>query len=396
MKRKRWMKGSLALALAMVTAVSTSVPAFAQEFSLSDFNDGAKTPTSFYADTSILGGDLIISIPAELILVPDASDTSATKFSKTDVVSAKGRASANATLSVSVVENDTNSSTDGIQIDYANKKDATIKAEGTVSFKDDDKENGVREWTAAELLASLTTLDARDITVEVPKDNVDYVGTYTTKILYKVTYTEVADAAPDPFVGSIFRYVYDDDAQTAEVSGFNWNYNLDNTTHDLNDEFGTTSFTIPETAPNGYTVVALGNNAFNNCRDLTSIDIPDTVTAIQASAFFECRSLTDINFPSNLESIGQNAFLYSGLTRANIPDSVTSLGESCFAYTDNSSLITINIGNGVTALDKNMFANAGTYFIGYNGTSAEWDAITKTGSGASYTVTLSDSSTVTW
>ena len=187
MKRKNLSRNVLALGLAMVTALSASVPTFAAtDIGEADFASGGTTPTSFEATTDILGGDLIVSIPAELVLEPDATDSTATKFSKSDVVSAKGRISAVKKLSVSIADIDTNSTTEGIQVNYALADDSSVLAEGTVAFKDDTTSNGVREWSASELLTSLTTLDSRDISVEVPKENVSYIGDYSTTITYTI------------------------------------------------------------------------------------------------------------------------------------------------------------------------------------------------------------------
>lgn len=93
--------------------------------------------------------------------------------------------------------------------------------------------------------------------------------------------------------------------------------------------------TIPATI-SGIPVVAIGDNAFQDCYGLTGdIVIPDTVTRIGAGAFFGCASLDGtLTIPSSVTSIGDFAFyeclsLTGNLT---IPDSVESVGESAFAF----------------------------------------------------------------
>jgi hypothetical protein len=56
------------------------------------------------------------------------------------------------------------------------------------------------------------------------------------------------------------------------------------------------------------TVVAIGDNAFIDCTDLTSVTISNTVTSIGNSAFEGCTALTSITLPSSITSIGTRAF----------------------------------------------------------------------------------------
>ena len=73
---------------------------------------------------------------------------------------------------------------------------------------------------------------------------------------------------------------------------------------------------------------SIGNNAFNGCRSLTQINIPDSVTSIGNNAFQNCYSLTQINIPDSVPSIGNNAFQYCySLTQINIPNSVMCLSS---------------------------------------------------------------------
>ena len=45
----------------------------------------------------------------------------------------------------------------------------------------------------------------------------------------------------------------------------------------------------------GYTVVAVGDSAFENNTTLTSIDLPDTIEVIGKRAFANCTSLSEMN-----------------------------------------------------------------------------------------------------
>ena len=103
-----------------------------------------------------------------------------------------------------------------------------------------------------------------------------------------------------------------------------------------------------------FQVVMIDNDAFYSCRDLTSVEIPETVTIIGQSAFGGCTGLTSITIPSNVISIGSGAFGgCKSLTTITIPDGVTSIERSTFAYCYN--LTSITIPDGVTNINESAF-----------------------------------------
>ena len=121
---------------------------------------------------------------------------------------------------------------------------------------------------------------------------------------------------------------------------------------------------------------SIGNSAFQDCRSLTKINIPDSVTVIGDSAFYSCHSLTHINIPDSVTSIGSSAFraCYS-LTQINIPDGVTSIGN--YAFNVCHSLTHINIPDSVTSI------SVGTFFICHSLTHINIpDSVTSIGSSA--------------
>ena len=110
-----------------------------------------------------------------------------------------------------------------------------------------------------------------------------------------------------------------------------------------------TSMNIPEG------VTSIGYNAFDGCSGLTSIILPGSVTSIEDYTFSHCSNLTSMNIPKGVTEIGPYAFYYSGLTSITIPESVTSIGYE--AFNGCSSLTSIIIPEGVTDIGYGLFWN---------------------------------------
>ena len=72
--------------------------------------------------------------------------------------------------------------------------------------------------------------------------------------------------------------------------------------------------------------------AFDSCRSLSSLVIPESVTSIGDCAFRGCKSLAEVVFPNSVTNIGKFAFsMCKSLTDIVIPDSVTSIGKDAFS-----------------------------------------------------------------
>ena len=123
-------------------------------------------------------------------------------------------------------------------------------------------------------------------------------------------------------------------AQNKDDQGLTYTLNNDGTATVSGCDRTVTSIKIPSNVEsNGqtYTVTSIGDDAFWNCSDLTSVDIPDSVTSIGNYAFSWCSVLTSVDIPDSVTSIGYYAFGgCSSLTEVTIPDSVTSIGGYAF------------------------------------------------------------------
>ena len=101
-------------------------------------------------------------------------------------------------------------------------------------------------------------------------------------------------------------------------------------------------------------VTKISHYAFQNCTNLTSVSIPNTVTTIENNAFYDCSSLASITIPYSVTEIGSYAFEgCSSLNSASLPNYVTSLGEGLFYGC--TSLTSVSLPNSVTALGGRLF-----------------------------------------
>ena len=110
-----------------------------------------------------------------------------------------------------------------------------------------------------------------------------------------------------------------------------------------------------------YNVTSIGNQAFNGCSALTSINIPDSVTTIGTNdingfVFANCSSLVSVRLPANITYISGRMFVNCiSLESITIPSSVTTVYRSfcngCSALTS----VTFASGSVLGVIEANMF-----------------------------------------
>ena len=133
---------------------------------------------------------------------------------------------------------------------------------------------------------------------------------------------------------------------------------------------------IPETVKYDsveYIVTSIARGAFDYCRRLTSITIPNSVTTIGDDAFFACRSLTSVEIPNSVTAIGKYAFYdCSGLTSIDIPNSVTEIGDDAFYGC--SSLTSVDVPESVATIGEDAFYDIDTIFYAGKASGTPWGA----------------------
>ncbi|MDE6672167.1 MAG: leucine-rich repeat domain-containing protein [Ruminococcus sp.] len=82
-------------------------------------------------------------------------------------------------------------------------------------------------------------------------------------------------------------------------------------------------------------VTAIGEEAFEDNRNIKSVIITGNVTSIGNCAFYGCQNLEEIVIPEGVTTIGDLAFCDCyNLEKIVIPESVTEIGGSAFACTE--------------------------------------------------------------
>ena len=156
-------------------------------------------------------------------------------------------------------------------------------------------------------------------------------------------------------------------------------------------------------------VHTIGDGAFNQCWNLTTVHLGENLNKIGSGVFNDCRSLekftgkyaedngrclvkdnviiayanasgTKYDIPDNITEIGANCFNDTYLTDVLIPEGVLSIGDSAFWGCNNMTSITIP--ESVTAIDSWAFyacnSMAKVYFKSINPCSLGYSAFMET------------------
>ena len=82
----------------------------------------------------------------------------------------------------------------------------------------------------------------------------------------------------------------------------------------------------------------IASYAFQDCTNLTTVTMSDTVEDIHDCAFMNTPKLTSVKLSANLDFISTNAFSHSGLTAIELPESLTGIGTHAFEFTPLTSI----------------------------------------------------------
>ena len=106
----------------------------------------------------------------------------------------------------------------------------------------------------------------------------------------------------------------------------------------------------------GLPVRIIAQNAFRDCKSITSVFIPETVTHIEQWAFMACSNMTNVYFSEGLQRIDDLVFIWcTSLEEVVFPDSLSQMGHSIF--NECISLQYVELSEGLTELQRGVFSN---------------------------------------
>ncbi|MFR2598891.1 MAG: leucine-rich repeat protein [Ruminococcus sp.] len=114
-------------------------------------------------------------------------------------------------------------------------------------------------------------------------------------------------------------------------------------------------------------VKTIGQNAFDNCRKLTSVELSENLTIIESGAFESCVALKNIEIPDSVTTIGDNSFKdCTELETVTIGKGCTSVTAS--AFTEDFNLVKFNVSEdneNYTSVDGVLYNKEKTAVVCY-------------------------------
>lgn len=146
--------------------------------------------------------------------------------------------------------------------------------------------------------------------LEIKEENYVEVGEYKAKIKeLEATVSQLLDRIETILAGNLIAPPNADGSLDAVTKKNEFEYTISDGKAVITKYVGTNAeVEIPEYV-DGYSVFAIGEEAFKNC-NVTKVTIPNTVRKIDWFAFAGCASLQSITVPASVTSIEYGAFDY--------------------------------------------------------------------------------------
>ena len=178
-----------------------------------------------------------------------------------------------------------------------------------------------------------------DFTAEVTSGDKEYSGDVVipSTVIYKSKTLKVT---------SIGDWAFGDSAELTSI-------NIPNSITDIGSNAFNGCFALQKVTIN---CTIIDNHSFSYSSSLKEVIIGDSVKRIMRDAFYNCYNLINVKMGNNVTEIGDGAFYRcSKLNNITIPDGVTSIGDK--AFLECSSLPYINIPQSVEWIGSAAFHN---------------------------------------
>ena len=111
---------------------------------------------------------------------------------------------------------------------------------------------------------------------------------------------------------------------------------------------------LPETSPEGETVIGVNYSAFSECETIVAVTFPNTATSIGMFSFDECPNLSRVIIPDSVREIDMYAFGYAPALRfVSMGNGVKEIDT--FAFIDCKELTDVQLGSGLEVIRAEAF-----------------------------------------
>ena len=124
-------------------------------------------------------------------------------------------------------------------------------------------------------------------------------------------------------------------------------------------------------------ITSLGENLFENCKNMETVTLPNTLEKIERAAFWNCKSLKEVILPDSVTTLGVYVFCKcESLERLTLGKGVTYLDDKALSGT--TALTELIWPVSLVDFHDKAFYNTHLNRIYYAGTEEQWEKVKKT------------------
>ena len=274
-----------------------------------------------------------------------------------------------------------------------------LTAEDVIDYREDESKCGyckciLGKCRVTEMLSKMTENQA---SLDELQKRLDAMNSQISELQTKVDDLTAGEILATGQCGENIYYVlYDNGKLLLRGTGATYDYTSHDSVFDQNDQ-------IKEIVlSNGIT--GLGDRLFYHCANAKTVSLPATLTSIGNAAFAQedaaigyTAGLTSVTIPQVVTAIQSFAFQHTAITEVTVPASVKTWGKyvfsgcaklktarvacdsiGAFAFTRCTALSSLTISANCRTFGENMLTYCESLTaITYEGTIAQWNAITK-------------------